>query len=172
MMSPANDVSRAAPWMPDRRLRVVVGLLTGVGASGVAAGLGRLGNLLEVHRAPIDPSGLILAMPLIFLPLLAGHLLRRGDAVAAIAAGAVTGPIVAMVVIDGSCLQNMWLATGLFFVALICLVVTSVAALFGASFREDVRVQSPERGVMVLLVAGLIGILGWIGAVVTVPACP
>ncbi len=77
----------AEPWAPSRGVRIV-GLLSGVGATGITVGLGLIGTFL-----PVDLGLPILVAPLVIVPGLAGAVLRGRAAVAAITASAIASPI-------------------------------------------------------------------------------
>ncbi len=172
-MNKDTDRSDARPWAPSRRWRIGVGLLAGVGATGIAAGLGLIGTFLDVDLPVFDPSALILMAPVIVLPGFAGAVLRGRDAVAAIMAGAVAGPIVAIFAIDGSCEKNMWAAVGLAAIAAFVLVIAGVAAFVGALIAGAGTVEyRPRRGVTWLVVVGSMGVAGWIAALSLLGRCP
>ncbi len=172
-MGADTDRSDAGPWTPSRRWRIGVGLLAGVGATGIAASLGLIGTFLDVDLPVFDPSALILMAPLIVLPGFAGAVLRGRDAVAAIMAGAMAGPIVAIFAIDGSCERNMWAALGLAAIAALALAIAGVAAFVGALLGgAGTAASQPRRGVTWLVVFGSVGVVGWIAALALLGRCP
>ena len=124
----------AGPWTPSRRVRIAVGLLSGVGATGITAGLGLIGVFLRVdqYRPPVDLSGPILLAPLVIVPGYAGAVLRGRAAVAAITAGAIAAPIAAIFAMEGSCLTSLYLMIGLAGFAMYALIIAGLAALAGA----------------------------------------
>lgn len=165
--------SDAKPSTPSRGGRIGVGLLAGVGATGIAAGLGLIGTFIDVDLPLVDPSALILMAPLIIIPGFAGAVLRGRASVAAITAGAVAGPIAAIFAIDGSCSSNMWAAVGLAASAAYVLVIAGLAAFVGDRIGGlDWFEQNRLRGVLALVVVGAIGVIAWIAAVARLGGCP
>jgi hypothetical protein len=165
--------SGARPWTPSRRGRVAVGLLAGFGATGIAAGLGLVWTVLDVHLPFFDPSGLILMAPVIIAPGFAGAVLRERDAVVAITAGAVAAPIAATFAIDRSCSSNVWAFFGLAAAAAYVLVIAGIAAYLGSWLgRGDTVPYQPRRDVIVLVGFGAIGSFAWIAAVPRLYGCP
>ena len=154
-------------------MRVTVGLLAGLGATGIAAGIGLIGTFIDVDLPLVDPSALILMAPVIIGPGLAGAVLRGRAAVAAITVGAVAAPIAAIFAIDGSCSSNMWAAVGLAASAAYVLVVAGLAAFVGDRIGGSDRFERNRlRGVVGLVVIGAIGTVAWIAAVATLGECP
>ena len=169
---PTNQ-SDPGHWTPSRGGRIAVGLLAGVGASGIAAGLALIGTFLDVDLPLVDPSALILMAPVMVVPRFAGAVLRAGDAVAAVTAGAVAGPIAVIFAIDGSCPSNMWAAVGLAAIAAYVLVIAGISAFVGARVGRAGTVEyRPRRGVVVLVVVGTIGVVAWIAALARLGGCP
>lgn len=153
-------------------MRIVVGLSAGVGATGIAAGLGHIGTFIDVGQLPIDPSPLILMAPVIVVPAFAGAVLRGPAAIAAVAAGAVAAPIGAIFAIDGSCAASGFVAIGLVVLALLALVISGIAALAGDRMgRSDWFEGKRRRGVFLLVVGAATGALGWIAAVSMLGGC-
>jgi hypothetical protein len=121
----------------------------------------------------IDPSALILMAPVVVVPAFAGAILRGRPAIAAITAGAAAGPIGAIFAIAGSCDSNMFAAIGLVAAAAYALVVAGLAAFAGERIGgSDWFERNRRRGVLVLVVVGVIGVIGWIPAVATLGGCP
>jgi len=172
MSEDPTHYSDAGPSTPSRGGRIAVGMLAGFGATGIAAGLGLIGTFLDVDLPLFDPSPLILMAPVIIIPSFAGAVLRQRDAVAAITAGAVAGPIAAIFAVDSSCSANLWAAVGLAAVAAWFLVIAGISAFVGAWIGREAKVEyQPRRDVVVLVVVGAIGALVWIAAVARLFAC-
>src|SRR5688572_12640731 len=151
--------SGAQPWTPSRRGRIAVGLLAGFGATGIAAGLGLIGTFIDVDLPLFDPSAMILMSPVIIVPGFAGAVLHRRDAVAAVTAGALAGPLGAIFALDRSCSFTSWTGLALAAVAAVVLVIAGIAAFVGAWIgRADTVKYQPRRGVLVLVVVGAIGV--------------
>ncbi|MEX1173669.1 MAG: hypothetical protein WEG56_13785 [Chloroflexota bacterium] len=171
----SDDPTRpsAETWTPSRGGRIAIGLLVGFGAVGIGAGLGLIGTFLDVDLPFFDPSAMIMMAPVIIVPGFAGAVLRERDAVAAITAGAVASPIVAIFAVDGSCQKNLWAAVGLAAITAYVLVIAGVVAFVGAWIgrASTVRYQ-PRRDVIALVVVGAIGIVAWITAVAMLFGCP
>ncbi len=164
--------SDAGPSTPSRGGRIAVGMLAGFGAAGIAAGLALIGTFLDVDLPLFDPSALILMAPVIIIPGFAGSVLRRRDAVVAITAGAVAGPIAAIFVVDGSCSANIWAAVALAAIAGWFLVIAGIAAIVGAWIGREASIEyQPRRDIVVLVVVGAIGVFAWIAAVTRLFAC-
>jgi hypothetical protein len=172
-----EDLTRqpdAETWIPSRGVRIVVGLLSGVGATGITVGLGLIGTFLHVdqYRPPLDLSGPILLAPLVIVPGYAGAVLRGRAAVAAITAGAIASPIGANFAVEGSCLTSAYLRIGLAGFAMFALIFTGLAALAGARIGGSQRFERNRmRGVAVLVVVGVIGVVAWIAAVTIQRGC-
>jgi hypothetical protein len=172
-VSEDSDRSDARSWTPSRRGRIAVGLLAGVGATGIAAGLGLIGTFVDVDLPLFDPSALILMAPVIIVSGFAGKVLRGQDAVAAITAGAVASPIVAIFAVDGSCQKNLWAGVALAASAAYVLVIAGVAAFVGAWIgRESTAEYRPRRGAIALVAIGALGVVAWIAAVARLGGCP
>jgi hypothetical protein len=126
-----------------------------------------IGTYVVIDLPPVDPSALILMAPIVVIPGFAGALLRGRAVVAAIAAGAVAGPIGAMLAIAGSsCDSNMFAAIGLAAAAAYALVIAGLAAFAGERIGGSDWVEcNLKRGVLLLVVVGVIGVIGWIPAV-------
>lgn len=164
--------SDTRPWTPRRGGRIAVGLLAGFGATGIAAGLALIGTFVDIDMPVGDFRGLILMAPVIIVPGFAGAVLRSRDAVAAITAGAVAGPIAAIFALDDSCSMTMWAALGLAAIAAYVLFIAGIAAFVGAWIgRADTVEYQPRRGVVALVVVGTIGVFAWIAAVAS-NSCP
>jgi hypothetical protein len=163
----------AAPWAPGRAVCVAVGFLAGVGATGIAAGLGQVGTLLDVDLPVVDLSPLILLAPVVVIPYLAGAILGGWSGVAAVTAGAVAGPIGAIFALDSSCESSMFAAIGLVAIAFFALVIAALAAFAGDRIGGSERLKGNRvRRVSVLIAVGCLGVCGWIFAVPTLGACP
>jgi hypothetical protein len=161
------------PWTPSRATRIAVGLLAGAGATEISAGLGLIGTRLDIDLPLVDPSSLILMAPVVVVPGLAGAVLRGRAAVIAITAGAVASPIGAVFAIDGSCQANMFVAIGLAAAALFALVAAGLASLAGERIGDSPRfANNRQRGVLILVVLGAVGALGWIAALAILGGCP
>jgi len=170
MTAAAPDID---PWKPSPGVRIAVGLLAGVGATGIAAGLGLIGTFLDVDLPLLDPSPLILLMPVVVVPGFAGAVLGGRAAVAAISVGAVAGPLAAIFGFDGSCGANMFAAVALAAIALVALVVAGLSAFAGHQFRATRRVDRNRQGsVRLLVIVGALGMFGWIAALAMLGRCP
>jgi hypothetical protein len=164
----------AESWTPSRGVRIVVGLLSGFGATGITVGLGLIGNVLDVaqFRPPLDLRGPILVAPMVIVPGYAAAVLRGRAAVAAITAGAIASPIGAIFAIKGGCLTSLYLAIGLASFAMYALIFAGLAALAGAWIGGSQRFERNRvRGVGVLAVVGVIGVVAWIVAVINQRGC-
>jgi hypothetical protein len=133
-----------------------------------------IGTYLVIDLPLVDPSALIIMAPIVVIPGLAGALLRGRAVIAAIAVGAVAGPIGAMFAIAGSsCDSNMFAAIGLTAAAAYALVIAGLAAFAGERSGGSAWVErNRERGVLLLVVVGAIGVIGWIPAVAKLAGCP
>jgi hypothetical protein len=110
--------------------------------------------------------------PLVIVPGYAGAVLRGRAAVAAITAGAIASPIGAIFSIKGGCLTSAYLAIGLASFAMFALVFGGLAALAGAWIGGSHRFGHDRvRGVGVLVVVGVIGVVAWIAAVINQHGC-
>jgi hypothetical protein len=111
--------------------------------------------------------------PIVVIPGLAGAWLRGRAVIAAIAAGAVAGPIGAMFAIAASsCNSNMFAAIGLAAAAAYALVIAGLAAFAGDRIGgSDWFQRNHQRGVLVLVIVAAIGVIGWIPAVAKLGGC-
>jgi hypothetical protein len=111
--------------------------------------------------------------PIVVIPGLAGAWLRGRAVIAAIAAGAVAGAIGAMFAIAASsCDSNMFAAIGLAAAAAYALVIAGLAAFAGDRIGgSDWVERNSKRGLLLLVVVGAIGLIGWIPAVATLGGC-
>ena len=112
--------------------------------------------------------------PIVVIPGLAGAWLRGRAVIAAIAAGAVAGPIGAMFAIAASsCDSNMFAAIGLAAAAAYALVIAGLAAFAGERMGDsDWFQRNRQRGVLVLVIVAAIGVIGWVLAVAKLGGCP
>ena len=155
-----------------RGARIVVGVASGVGATGIYAALSIVWVALGFTRPLIDVGALISLAALVAIAAFAGAVLRGPEAIAAIVAGAVASPIVAAFAIDGSCEPNMWVGAGLVISALYALVATGIAALVGDRIGDSHVVERNRvRGAWALGAIGAIGFAGWVVAVMWVGGC-
>jgi hypothetical protein len=136
--------------------------------------LGLIGTYLVIDLPLVDPSALILMAPIAVIPGFAGALLRGRAVIATVAAGAVAGPIGAMLAIAGtSCDSNMFAAIGLAAAAAYVLVIAGLAVFAGDRIGgSDWFERNRRRGVLVLALVGAIGVIGWIPAVARLGGCP
>jgi hypothetical protein len=173
-----TSITATPPQVVRRRLlpravRIGVGLLAGVGATGVAAGLAVLGRYIDIDLPLIDPSALFLMAPVLAIPFAATALLGGAAAVTWTVVGAVGAPIVASFAIEGGCESNMWVGFGLLVIAFYVLAIAGVAAFVG-NFVGGPQTfkRHPTRWTVVLVAVSLVGIGGWIAFLAGVPRCP
>ena len=117
------------------------------------------GTFLDVELPLIDPAPLILAVPLVLVPGLAGAVLRGTGAVISIMAGAFAAPLAAI---------------GLISEALYALVIAGAAAFVADRLYGDARLIARFRvlAAVGLVVISAVGLLGLIAAVTTLYPCP
>lgn len=153
----------ATPLRPlSYAVRIGVGLLSGIGATGVAAGLGVIGALVDIHVPVISADGLLLIAPVAAIPFAAGALLRGAAAVVATTAGAVAAPVGAAFLIDGSCHANGWVGFGLLMSAVYAFVIAGAAAFVGDRVGgPQTFTRKPGRWTWGLIGLGLLGLIGW-----------
>jgi len=164
----------ALPWAPSPRVRIVLGLLAGVGSTGITVGVGLIGAFLDVdqYRPPLDLSGPILVAPLIIVPGFAAAVLRGRAAVIAITLGATASPIGASLFIEGPCLTGVYLMIGLAMFAMFALFFAGLSALAGAWIGGSRWFERDRlRGAAALVVVGTIGLIVWIPSVASLRSC-
>ena len=147
-------------WSP--LIRLVVGILSGVGGSGAMFGISVVGRAMGIET-PVDLSGVIMIIPLVATTYLAGVLLRGRLAVGAIALGATATPLAAIVLMRGGCAAAGFAAIGLAFFALVGLVIGGFSALGGS--RTTVPgwlARDPRVSLAVLISISLIGLAGFV----------
>jgi hypothetical protein len=170
---PILPASRLAAPSISRGLRVALGLVAGVGATGISASLGVAGTFLTIDLPLIDPSALILMAPVIVLPAFAGAVLRGWAAVGAISAGAGASPIAFLFTIDHSCNANMFAGIAFVVMAGYAFVIAGAAASVADRFGQSAWIAR-NRGfaTWVIVVVATIGIIGWIAAAPALDGCP
>ena len=157
-----------------RPVRVGLGLLAGVGATGTSAGLGYLVNQIDVDVPLIDLGGLILIVPLVVIPFIAGAAIRGAATVlATIGAGAAV-TVAAGFAIDNCGEATIWVAMGLlivgfFFVPLIAGCAAFLGTLPGL---RDPFERHRVRWAWGLAASGAVGAVGWAAFLSLVPSCP
>ena len=162
-----------ASRVPGRGTRIVVGLLTGIGATGMVIGLHLLGTFLDVGTPLLDPSGLIQLAPVVLIPVLSGATLRGPAAIIAIMVGAIAAPVAAVASFNSSCQETLWRGFGLLVMAFYALVISGVSAFAGDWLAGGSRTLAEHRGrvIVVLTALGVLGILAWVGAVAVLGQC-
>jgi len=149
--------------MLSRRVRIGAGLLSGLGATGIAAGLAIVGTSVDVAVPFVDPSGLVLIAPVILVPFAAGAFLRGPAAVAAVVAGTAAAPIAAAFAIDGTCEAGAWIVLGLLVSAILGSATAGLAAFVGDRIGDKPWFgRHRTAGLSVLIMLGPVGLAGWI----------
>jgi hypothetical protein len=164
--------SEPGPGTLSRRVRIGGGLLSGVGATGTAAGLGLVGTSVDLAIPFVDPSGLLLLAPVIAIPFAAGAVLRGRAAIVATATGAVAAPMAAAFAIDQSCEAGAWIGLGLLFSAILAGAIAGVGAFVGDRVGGRPWFERNRTRVLPILIAfGLLGLAGWIAFAARATPC-
>jgi hypothetical protein len=163
----------AAPPLLPLPIRIGVGLLSGVGATGIAAGLGYIGRHLDIDVPLVDVGSLILIAPLVAIPFVAGAALRGAATVIATVGAAAAVTIAAGFAIDNCGESTIWVAMGLlivgfFFVPIITGFSAVVGTIAGASGRFE---RNRIRCAWALVGCAAIGVVGWVAFLGQIPRC-
>jgi hypothetical protein len=166
-------VPPATPPLLPLPIRIGVGLLSGVGATGIAAGLGYLGRHLEIDVPLVDVGSLILIVPLVAIPFIAGAALRGAAAVIATVVGAAAVTIAAGFGIDSCGESTIWVAMGLLIVGFLFVpVITGFSAVLGTIAGGSGQFQRNRiRWAWALVGCAAMGVVGWVAFLGQIPRC-
>ncbi|HEX5014060.1 MAG TPA: hypothetical protein VFV72_07840 [Candidatus Limnocylindrales bacterium] len=149
-------------------------MASGAGATGIAAGLGVLGQRLDVNVPLLDLSGPILMAPVIAIPFVAAAVFRGAAGALATIAGAAAAPVLVALRIDGGCEGTVWVAMGLLIIGFVFVpAIAGLSAWVGNWAGWSGRLQEHRRRwAWALVGAAAVGAVGWFAFVSGTPSCP